>query len=187
MSDELKFRVWVDYNDELYPYFSNIDEQKATGIDAIVQIDDVGKFYVACFEGDYDTFEDAIFPEIYIGINDDNGIPIYKGDIVKYICIQKILDKEKYEEMSKDISLQRDFGKQGGKTIFDYDDYCIKESTIEKEIVRYCEVCFDKGHFYLKRENNQWLYFDAIKNAKIEVVGNIHQNKNLLEKCNANL
>lgn len=181
MSNEIKLRVWVNHNGEFYPYFSNPEEQKETNCSANVYLDICGLLYVACFEGDYDENFDVSFVDLYIGINDKNNKPIYNGDILKYTSIQKFFDKEKYEKMSKDIKLQREFAKQGGKTIFDYEDYIVKESTIEKEITEYCEVCFDKGHFYLKRQNKQWLFFDIIKNDEIEIVGNIYQNKDLLE------
>lgn len=187
MNNNFKFRVWVNHYNELYPYFSDSEEQKMTNINAIVQIDEYGKPYVVCFEGDYDEIFEAYYPELYIGINDINNKSIYKGDIIKYIYNQRITNNEKYEEMLNNISLQKDFNKQADKTLFDWYDYCLKENTIEKEIIEYCEVCFDKGHFYLKKENNQWLFFDVIKNGKIEIVGNIHQNKDLLENNYANL
>lgn len=109
----------------------------------------------------------------YTGRKNKNGGEICEGDVLKNIYIEKYTD----ENIVNLVESKRADGH------FDnYDEYfeALQGAEKEREVVRICPVLFEKGHFYCRREQNQWLFLDNSE-KRFETIGNIHDNPELME------
>ncbi|UCE67367.1 MAG: hypothetical protein JSU85_04960 [Candidatus Zixiibacteriota bacterium] len=103
-----------------------------------------------------DQFED---PQQYTGLKDKNGIEIYEGDIIKYIR---------------------------------FNWYCPDHPKHNTDLISFCEIFWDEEeHAFRERGRYEsgggwegYLRFndDRADICKIQVIGNIYENPELLEK-----
>ena len=92
----------------------------------------------------------------FTGLKDKNGVEIYEGDIVKAFTVR-------------------------GMTY----DYCFEKDNDPECIY---QICFDDGCFQFKNTkqwsdgSNDWKSIENVELFKVEVIGNIYENPELLQE-----
>ena len=162
MNSRLKFRAW----DKKLKSFVNHD--KLAGYFGITF--DGKIMYTAPFM-DKD-FSEQLELEQYTGLKDKNGKDIFEGDIVKYATKKVFCETKKCEE-NESILIGKHCPDCGKK--LEYKDFVIT-----------AKVSFSEGGFCFEYHNEEydtiWATYCAENYIEWkEVVGNIHQNTDLLK------
>ena len=163
---EIKFRgKRVDNGEWVYGYYvQNLTEYVWTGyqngVRVFKQVD-----IPHCIVDPYNDYQNSlsyrVIPETvgqYTGINDKNGVEIYEGDIVQ-------AEKDVFETYSR--------GDIENGTLEVWDELVC---TIDP----FGEIRFEDSAFMIEE-----YFLEILKECECEVIGNIHENPELLEVANA--
>ena len=158
---EIKFRTWDKKNKEMYYIGQEFDDEY--GCAPYLEINKNGEWYWewgdASDEFDLDNKIGILMQ--YTGLKDKNGKEIYEGDIVKGTWS----DYSEKERPDLWTTMVIKFG-EGEVDASDYEEYSIDIIGFYTEYLSGCDTRPSSILFY----------------KKLEIIGNIHENKDLLIK-----
>lgn len=156
---EIKFRAWL-----------NKGKRYASGYDTImylrrfVFLQMPNRSWWVNLAGEEQT-EDIVI-EQYTGLKDKNGVEIYEGDIIRTIPLFKKVGNKRFK---------RDKPYRNPLSVVEYDD----------EMAAFFEMKYGKNGFegggMLCDITSEWETKDEVRKHEVEVIGNIHENPELLE------
>lgn len=184
MKDKLKFRVAYWAQDGSFGHEYEHDRLMIT-VDGRI-LENYGKsFKEPSWEEVFDSYRPPIL-EIFTGISDKNGKEIYEGDIVRvndHLWMSKFRDID-YDENTAEYM----------KILAEYDDFQDVAFSVSENHARELvymingTVIRSEGRFLIKETGlDVWTYWNESHrdfvnpDHKLEVIGNIHQNPELLE------
>lgn len=170
MQDRFKFRV-VYYNDVEKKYF--IFEPD------LISADGTARAY-AYGESGADEYYDTVTLNQCTGLKDKNGKLIYEGDIIVIPNQYPFYDYKNKEDMKQDLNSTE--GEIKGESILNYIGI-VEWIYSQWQYVYHCVNPKKQGISEgINQEIDFGFDFDEIRNTCYEVIGNIYENLELLEK-----